>query len=88
MAVIPREYSKSDNLRVLADKLSLPISGGVVTFECEQGSGISFFDARSWNGDHLRLDIYQQTPWQEKPVTYQPGAKFKWAFTISYVKAQ
>ena len=88
MAVVPREYSKADSLKVFAKKLAFAVSGGVITVEGEPGSVMFFYDGRSWKDDHLRLDISQQMPWNEKPVTYQPGAKSKWSFTISYAPAE
>ncbi len=88
MAVVPREYSKADSLKIFAKKLAFAVSGGVITVEGEPGSVMFFYDGRSWKDDHLRLDISQQMPWNEKPVTYQPGAKSKWSFTISYAPAE
>ncbi|MFA6101743.1 MAG: hypothetical protein WCV67_08635 [Victivallaceae bacterium] len=88
MAVVPREYSKSDSLKVFAKKLAFAIPGGMITVEGDPSTVLFFYDGRSWNDDHLRLDISQQTAWHEKPVTYQPGAKFKWAFSISYAPVE
>ncbi len=88
MAVVPREYSASDNLRVFTQKLAFVMPGGIMTVEGDPNTVMRFFDGRNWGADHLRLDIHQKVPWNEKPVTYQPGTKFGWSFTISYVVTQ
>jgi hypothetical protein len=85
--VIPQEYSEAGKLHIsIMKSLKISLESGTLEILSGEKTHLSIMDCRSWKEDAIRVDICESFLWKNPPYIFPAGTKFKWAYTMKYMR--
>jgi hypothetical protein len=88
LMVFPQKYSDASKLHLTAKDIKISLEKGIFEIAAGEGSSFSLSDTRSYKGDKFRIDLKEEITWRSKPVVFPAGKKFKWSFTLLFLKKE